>query len=768
MDGNNRNQVWSASYAGVEVFQLLHSGVAVMRRRKDSYINATQILKCAQYDKPRRTRFLEREIHTDVHEKVQGGYGKYQGTWIPLDRAVALAHQLGVYSALKNLFEYNPAAGEKPPTAPRSLESLNKRKSMDPVKGGAVTKPATKRRISKDALPSIQNSIQHQHNSLHRAGSLATILNSYGAEEDVPLSHSAPQAASPLSSSSPSPSLATALGNHPRYPPAYRNGNGSHELLYHTDQQPHTPAKQQTFAAAASDIPFTPSMASHYTHNPYLTPETPEDGRVLHNYSSASGRPAPRPGATPGTGANGSGGLALRDISNTYQATHYDDSAPLSRSKNMKKHPHMARPGYSMMTPPSSSSTGRRPGAGYNIGSQTTPRPQNQPDDGLLMLLRPPVPTNAHASKMPHPPSQQSRRLSGAQSWAGSPATSDRRSGGGGASSAEHSRTVSTASGASEPAAASMSHARFVEFIKRPRAPGSPLPTDFERFVQRDASLEPNSIVPNARGLADGKRYLHVASANAHWDVVRLLVSRGADTTMADCDGLTALMAAASVACAWKQREYRVFEALVDALAPSLACRDKRGRTAVHWACIPPGGAHSVDVWPAVSAYYVACLAHKLKAMGQACVLAWRDYLGYSAEQLARQYELGGAGMALAEAAGTGGSQSAASSPDRPRQQQPVQTRDRYDAAADRAEEIIRSSTTAMRIKHNAESRAADNDIEFAAQLLLELSSERDKQQANAQKHNGVADESEAADRAEISLKRKIEHVVGLQQSARA
>ncbi|KAJ1783473.1 hypothetical protein LPJ59_006576, partial [Coemansia sp. RSA 2399] len=317
-----------------------------------------------------------------------------------------------------------------------------------------------------------------------------------------------------------------------------------------------------------------------------------------------------------------------------------------------------------------------------------------------------------------------------------------------------------------------MSHARFVEFIKRPRAPGSPLPADFERFVQRDASLEPNSIVPNARGLSDGKRYLHVASANAHWDVVRLLVGRGADTTKADCDGLTALMAAASVVCAWKQREYHVFEALVDTLAPSLACRDKRGRTAVHWACIPPGGAHAVDAWPAVSAYYVSCLARKLKAMGQACVLAWRDYLGYSAEQLARQYELSSAGMALTEAADAGGSQSAASSPDRQQQQQqqeePLQTRDQYDAAAGRAEEIIRSSTTAMRIKHCAESRAVDNDIEFAAQLLLELSGERDKQQVSAQKLDIVADENVAVDRTEHSLKRKIEHVVGLQQSARA
>ncbi|KAJ2892209.1 Transcription factor mbp1, partial [Coemansia aciculifera] len=71
-------QVWSASYAGVEVYQLLYNNTAVMLRRKDSYVNVTQILKCAQYDKPQRTRFLEREIHTGQHEKIQGGYGKYQ------------------------------------------------------------------------------------------------------------------------------------------------------------------------------------------------------------------------------------------------------------------------------------------------------------------------------------------------------------------------------------------------------------------------------------------------------------------------------------------------------------------------------------------------------------------------------------------------------------------------------------------------------------------------------------------------------------------
>ncbi|EGO22380.1 hypothetical protein SERLADRAFT_371837 [Serpula lacrymans var. lacrymans S7.9] len=51
-----------------------------MRRRGDSYVNATQILKVAGVDKGRRTKILEKEILPGKHEIVQGGYGKYQGT----------------------------------------------------------------------------------------------------------------------------------------------------------------------------------------------------------------------------------------------------------------------------------------------------------------------------------------------------------------------------------------------------------------------------------------------------------------------------------------------------------------------------------------------------------------------------------------------------------------------------------------------------------------------------------------------------------------
>lgn len=72
-------QIFKATYSGVPVFEMICRGVAVMRRRSDSYLNATQILKVAEFDKAQRTRILEREVQRGEHEKVQGGYGKYQG-----------------------------------------------------------------------------------------------------------------------------------------------------------------------------------------------------------------------------------------------------------------------------------------------------------------------------------------------------------------------------------------------------------------------------------------------------------------------------------------------------------------------------------------------------------------------------------------------------------------------------------------------------------------------------------------------------------------
>src|ERR1700761_743716 len=83
------------------------NGVAVMRRRSDSWLNATQILKVAGVEKGKRTKVLEKEIRHGQHEKAQGGYGKYQGTWIPYQRGRQFCRQYGVEELLRPLLDYD-------------------------------------------------------------------------------------------------------------------------------------------------------------------------------------------------------------------------------------------------------------------------------------------------------------------------------------------------------------------------------------------------------------------------------------------------------------------------------------------------------------------------------------------------------------------------------------------------------------------------------------------------------------------------------------
>ncbi|KAI0152796.1 ANK-repeat protein MBP1 [Xylariaceae sp. FL1272] len=113
--------IYSATYSGIPVYEYQFGPELkehVMRRRVDNWINATHILKCAGFDKPARTRILEREVQKDTHEKIQGGYGKYQGTWIPLEAGEQLARRNNVYDRIRPIFEYQPG-GESPPPAPR-------------------------------------------------------------------------------------------------------------------------------------------------------------------------------------------------------------------------------------------------------------------------------------------------------------------------------------------------------------------------------------------------------------------------------------------------------------------------------------------------------------------------------------------------------------------------------------------------------------------------------------------------------------------------
>ena len=97
---------------------MLVRGIGVMRRRSDSWINATQLLKVAGISKSQRTKILDKDIAAPdsgiQFEKVQGGYGRYQGTWIPFHEAETMAEQYGILDLIRPLLEYQPA----PPQAP--------------------------------------------------------------------------------------------------------------------------------------------------------------------------------------------------------------------------------------------------------------------------------------------------------------------------------------------------------------------------------------------------------------------------------------------------------------------------------------------------------------------------------------------------------------------------------------------------------------------------------------------------------------------------
>lgn len=116
------------------------NGIAVMRRRLDSWLNATQVLKVAGIDKGKRTKVLEKEILAGEHEKVQGGYGKYQGTWINYKRGVEFCRQYGVEELLRPLLEYDmgqdglSAAGHgnvKTPTKEQAMAAQRKRNMLN-------------------------------------------------------------------------------------------------------------------------------------------------------------------------------------------------------------------------------------------------------------------------------------------------------------------------------------------------------------------------------------------------------------------------------------------------------------------------------------------------------------------------------------------------------------------------------------------------------------------------------------------------------------
>ncbi|KAI9184257.1 transcriptional regulator swi6 [Blastocladiella emersonii ATCC 22665] len=139
--GDVHSEIHSAVYSGVPVWEMITRSVAVMRRKSDSYLNATQLLKVAGIEKARRTKILERDVAKGVHEKVQGGYGKYQGTWIPFERGIEISRQYGILEFVQPIIDFDPAtmsARPKPNASARNAAAAAAAAANPGMHGGAA------------------------------------------------------------------------------------------------------------------------------------------------------------------------------------------------------------------------------------------------------------------------------------------------------------------------------------------------------------------------------------------------------------------------------------------------------------------------------------------------------------------------------------------------------------------------------------------------------------------------------------------------------
>ncbi|EDO18044.1 hypothetical protein Kpol_1045p30 [Vanderwaltozyma polyspora DSM 70294] len=120
-----------ATYSETDVYECYIKGQesrTVMRRTLDDWINITQVFKLASFSKTKRTKILEKETKSIDHEKIQGGYGRFQGTWIPLICAKTIVIKYNIEDpVVSTILNFTLDTNNIPPK--RSKNSILKRNS---------------------------------------------------------------------------------------------------------------------------------------------------------------------------------------------------------------------------------------------------------------------------------------------------------------------------------------------------------------------------------------------------------------------------------------------------------------------------------------------------------------------------------------------------------------------------------------------------------------------------------------------------------------
>lgn len=100
-----------ATYAQTPVWEIFVRNNPIIRRQDDSWVNATQLLRAGGIERPSRTGIMDKFIKSESdYRRVQGGFGKFQGTWVPLHIAIGMANEVRVMDDLQPLLQADPGS----------------------------------------------------------------------------------------------------------------------------------------------------------------------------------------------------------------------------------------------------------------------------------------------------------------------------------------------------------------------------------------------------------------------------------------------------------------------------------------------------------------------------------------------------------------------------------------------------------------------------------------------------------------------------------
>ncbi|KAI8826393.1 hypothetical protein BJ741DRAFT_618090 [Chytriomyces cf. hyalinus JEL632] len=288
------SHVYSAIYSGVPVYEMMHKNIQIMRRIHDDWLNATHILKAAGLSKPKRTKILEMEVLQGLHEKVQGGYGKYQGTWIPKEEGIKLAKRHRTTGILLSKISFNAGASS----------------SLHPSAGGIGKTASLSMASSVTSSPAL-STISKLPNPSPRTGSPLLTSNSYLSASNAGMGGSfrpsranseppsSPFMPGPINSLRPGDTPTTSIQTSPMHSPLpsrpQRSVQPSSSHTYTAsplirEQVSSPPPNEVSFKSATNSCCLSPLLSNKASA---LASQAAKRRRISHDYHSSDAPASP-------------------------------------------------------------------------------------------------------------------------------------------------------------------------------------------------------------------------------------------------------------------------------------------------------------------------------------------------------------------------------------------------------------------------------------------------------------------------------------------